>query len=101
MDTKSSLFTVMFSLRAFGDGAPLTVSLVSARQRLHGKQSKTFEAFVGEGPVQGARRTQSPRSLWAEDGRTGHLLGDLQATKLLVAPAPRLPLDPDDATQAS
>jgi hypothetical protein len=29
MDTKSSLFTVMFSLRAFGDGAPLTVSLVA------------------------------------------------------------------------
>src|SRR6188472_3403555 len=86
--------------RAYGS-VPRRFGGLSARQRLHGKQSKTVEAFVGEGPVQGARRTQSPRSLWAEDGRTGHLLGDLQATKLLVAPAARLPLDPDDATQAS
>ena len=60
----------------------------------------TLEAFVAEGAMQRARRTQPPRSLWAEDGRTGHLLGDLQATEFLVASAARLPLDPDDATQA-
>jgi hypothetical protein len=41
-----------------------------------------------------ARRTQPPWSLWTEDGRTGHLLGDLEASEFLVASAPRLPLDP-------
>ena len=43
-------------------------------------KSRTFEASVGEGAMQRARRTQPPRSLWAEDGRAGHLLSDLQAT---------------------
>src|SRR3954452_11033469 len=86
--------------RAYGS-VPRRFGGLSARQRLHGKQSKTFEAFVGEGAVQGARRTQSPRSLGAEDGCTGHLLGNLQATQLLVASAARLPLDPDNAAQAS
>src|SRR4051794_34906846 len=70
---------------------------LSARQRLHGKQSKTFEALVGEGPMQCARRTQSPWSLRTEDGCTGHLLRDIQVTKFFVASAARLPLDPNDA----
>src|SRR4051812_39991885 len=51
--------------------------------------------------MQRARRTQPPRPLRAEDGRTGHLLGDLQAFELLVASAARPPLNPHDATQAS
>src|SRR3954451_22635470 len=74
---------------------------LSARQRLHGKQSKTFEALVGEGPMQCARRTQSPWSLRTEDGCPGHLLRDIQVTKFFVASAARLPLDPNDTTQAS
>src|SRR5689334_8814855 len=61
----------------------------------------TLEALVGEGSMQGARRAEPPRSLRAEDGRTGHLLRDLQATKFSIAIAPRPPLDPEDATQAS
>src|SRR3954465_6365553 len=65
---------------------------LSARQRLHGKQSKTFEALVGEGPMQCARRTQSPWSFRTEDGCTGHLLRDIQVTKFFVASAARLPL---------
>src|SRR5271165_6329226 len=86
--------------RAYGS-VPRRFGGLSARQRIHRKQSKTPEASVGEGAVQRARRTQPPRSLWAEDGRAGHLLGDLEATKFPIAIAPRLPLDPDDATQAS
>ena len=60
----------------------------------------TPEAFVGEGAVQRFRRAQSPRPLWAEDGRTGRPFGDLQALEFPIASATRLPLDPDDATQA-
>jgi hypothetical protein len=86
--------------RAYGS-VPRRFGGLSARQRLHEKQSKTFEAFIGEGPMQRARRAQSPWSLRTEDGRTGHLLRNPQATKLLVTSAARLPLDPDDATQAS
>ena len=74
---------------------------LSTRHRFHGKQPMTLEAFVGEGAVQRARRTQPPWSLRAEDGRTGRPLRHLEATKFLVASASRLPLDPDDATQAS
>src|SRR4051812_49740706 len=48
--------------RAYGS-VPRRFGGLSARQRLHGKQSKTFEALVGEGPMQCARRTQSPWSL--------------------------------------
>src|SRR3954451_3191096 len=86
--------------RAYGS-VPRRFGGLSARQRLHGKQSKPLEASVGKGSMQRVRRTQSPRSLRAEDGRTGRLLGDIQVTELLVTSASRLPLDPGDATQAS
>src|SRR4051794_31451708 len=69
--------------RAYGS-VPRRFGGLSARQRLHGKQSKTFEALVGEGPMQCARRTQSPWSLRTEDGCTGHLLRDIQVTKFFV-----------------
>jgi hypothetical protein len=61
----------------------------------------TLEAFDGEGAVQRARRSQPPWSLRAEEGHTGRPLRHLEATKFLVASASRLPLDPDDTTQAS
>ena len=48
---------------------------VSTHQRVHGKQAMILEASVGEGAMHRARRAQPPGSLWAEDGRTGHLLG--------------------------
>src|SRR3954454_13776079 len=86
--------------RAYGS-VPRRFGGLSARQRLHGKQSKTFEALVGEGPMQCARRTQSPWSFRTEDGCTGHLLRDIQVTKFFVASAARLPLDPNEASQAS
>src|SRR3954453_11130218 len=86
--------------RAYGS-VPRRFGGLRAHQRLHREQPMSLEAFVGEGAMQSARRAQPPRSLRAEDGRTGHLLGDLQAFELLVAPAARLPLDPDDATQPS
>ena len=86
--------------RAYGS-VPRRFGGLSTRHRFHGKQPMTLEAFVGEGAVQRARRTQPPWSLRAEDGRTGRPLRHLEATKFLVASASRLPLDPDDATQAS
>src|SRR5262249_46182617 len=55
----------------------------------------------GEAAVQGFRKTQPPRSLWAEDGRTGRAFRNVEATQFTVALAARLPLDPDDATQTS
>jgi hypothetical protein len=86
--------------RAYGS-VPRRFGGLSFHQRLHGKQSKTIEASVAEGTMHSACRTQPPWSLWTEDGRTGHLLGDLEASEFLVASAPRLPLDPDDTTQPS
>ena len=40
-----------------------------------------------------------PRSLWAEDSRTGRPFGDVEPTELAVALTARLPLDPGNATQ--
>src|SRR5271167_3122537 len=85
--------------RAYGS-VPRRFGGLSAHQGLHGEQSMILEAFVAEGAVHRARRAQPPRSLWAEDSRTGHLVRDPEAAEFLVAPAARLPLDPYDATQA-
>src|ERR1700760_753541 len=85
--------------RAYGS-VPRRFGGLSACDRLHGDEPMILEASVGEGAVQRARRTQSPWSLRAEDGRTGPLLRDPEALEFLVASATRLPLDPDDATQA-
>jgi hypothetical protein len=43
------------------------------------------------------REAHSPRSLWAEDGRWP---GYSEAPEFMISPATRLPLDPDDATNA-
>src|SRR5512142_2364634 len=85
--------------RAYGS-VPRRFGGLSACDHFHGDKPMMREASVGKGAMQGARRTQSPRPLWAEDGRTGRLLGDLEALEFPVASATRLPLDPDDATQA-
>src|ERR1700729_4527958 len=66
--------------RAYGS-VPRRFGGLSAHQRLHGKQAMTLEAFVAEGAMHRARRTQPPGSLWAEDGRTGHLVRDLETTE--------------------
>src|SRR6266404_4332370 len=50
--------------------------------------------------MQRFREAQPPRSLWAEDSRTGRPFGDLEPPELAIALTARLPLDPDDATQA-
>ena len=50
--------------------------------------------------MQRFREAQPPRSLWAEDGRTGRPFGDIETTEFTIALAARLPLDPDDAAQA-
>src|SRR5947208_8460666 len=50
--------------------------------------------------MQRFREAKPPRSLWAEDGRTGRPFGDIEASELAIALTARLPLDPDDATQA-
>src|SRR3984893_12222536 len=73
---------------------------LSTRQLFHGKQTQTAEASFGEGAMQRFREAQPPRSLWAEDSRTGRPFGDLEPTELAIALASRLPLDPGDATQA-
>src|SRR5467141_3460746 len=49
--------------------------------------------------MQRFREAQPPRSLWAEDSRTGRPFGDLEPPELAIALTARLPLDPDDATQ--
>src|SRR5437868_11263845 len=85
--------------RAYGS-VPRRFGGLSARQLFHGKQSQTTEASFGEGAMQSFREAQPPRSLWAEDGRTGRPFGDLEPTELAIALTARLPLDPDDATQA-
>ena len=62
---------------------------LSVHQRLHGKQAMILEAFVAEGAMHRARRAQPPGSLWAEDGRTGHLVQDLEATEFAITVAAR------------
>jgi hypothetical protein len=51
--------------------------------------------------VQGVGGTEPPGSLGAPDEFAGCLLGDPETPQFLVAPTPRLPLDPRDAAQAS
>src|SRR5260370_21043492 len=85
--------------RAYGS-VPRRFGGLSARQLFHGKQSQTTEASFGEGAMQSFREAQPPRSLGAEDGRTGRPFGDLEPTELTIALSSRLPLDPGDATQA-
>jgi putative transposase len=86
--------------RAYGS-VPRRFGGLSVHQLFHGKQPETCEACFGEGAVQCFRRTQPPRSLRAEDGRTGRPLRDFEPTKLTVALSSRLPLNPGDATQTS
>src|SRR3954451_14860885 len=81
--------------RAYGS-VPRRFGGLRAGERLHGEQPMIPEAFVGEGTVQRARRTQPPRPLRAVDGRPSHPLGKLQTFEFLVAAAVLLPLDTDD-----
>src|SRR5437588_12467315 len=85
--------------RAYGS-VPRRFGGLSTRQLFHGKQAQTTEVRFGEGTMQSFREAQPPRSLWTEDGRTGRRFGDLEPTELAIALTARLPLDPDDATQA-
>jgi hypothetical protein len=85
--------------RAYGS-VPRRFGGLSIDQFLHGEQAPLAKAGGGEGTMQGFRGTQPPRSLWAEDGRTGRAFGDIEATELAIALTTCLPLDPDDATQA-
>src|SRR6202047_1093645 len=85
--------------RAYGS-VPRRFGGLSTRQLFHGKQTQTTEASFGEGAMQRFREAQPPRSLWAEDSRTGRPFEDLEPTELAIALTARLPLDPDDATQA-
>jgi hypothetical protein len=86
--------------RAYGS-VPRRFGGLSTRQFFHGRQSETTETGFGEAAVQGFRKAQAPRSLWAEDGRTGRAFRNVEATEFTVALAARLPLDSCDATQAS
>jgi hypothetical protein len=54
--------------RAYGS-VPRRFGGLSAHQRLHGEQAMIFEAFVAEGAMHRACRTQTPGSLWTEDSR--------------------------------
>src|SRR5690242_1439930 len=56
--------------RAYGS-VPRRFGGLSTRQLFHGKQTQTTEANFGEGAMQRFREAQPPRSLWAEDSRTG------------------------------
>ena len=85
--------------RAYGS-VPRRFGGLSTGQLFHGNQAQTTEASFGEGAMQSFREAQPPRSLGAEDGRTGRPFGDLEPTELTIALASRLPLDPGDATQA-
>src|SRR6266404_851308 len=85
--------------RAYGS-VPRRFGGLSTRQLFHGKQTQTTETSFGEGAMQRFREAQPPRSLWTEDGRTGRPFGDLEPAELTIALAARLPLNPDDATQA-
>ena len=86
--------------RAYGS-VPRRFGGLSTRQFLHWRQSETTETGFGEAAVQGFRKAQPPRSLWAENGRTGRAFGNFEATEFTVPLAAGLPLDPGDATQAS
>src|ERR1700744_4908778 len=57
--------------RAYGS-VPRRFGGLSARQRIHGEQPKTFEASVGESAMQRARRAQM-----------GHKIADSSIPKLL------------------
>ena len=85
--------------RAYGS-VPRRFGGLSAHRLFHGKQTQTTETSFGEGTVQGFRGAQPPGSLGAEDGRNGRPFGDLEAAELPIALAARLPLNPDEATQA-
>ena len=85
--------------RAYGS-VPRRFGGLSTGQLFHGKQAQTTQASFGEGAMQSFREAQPPRSLGAEDGRTGRPFGDLKPTELTIALASRLPLDPGDTTQA-
>src|SRR6267142_4122496 len=85
--------------RAYGS-VPRRFGGLSTRQLFHGDQTQTTEARFGEGAMQRFREAQPPRSLWAEDSRTGRPFGDFEPTELAIALTARLPLDPNDATQA-
>src|SRR5215467_12044032 len=64
----------------------------------HGRHTQTTKASFGEAAMQGLTEAQSPRTLRAKDCLKGRLLGDSEATEFLKALAPRLPLNPGDAT---
>src|ERR1700736_1306158 len=85
--------------RAYGS-VPRRFGGLSTHQLFHRKQTQTTEASFGEGAMQRFRRAQPPWSLWAENGRTGRPFGDVKASELAIALTARLPLNPDDATQA-
>src|SRR5258708_6498013 len=83
--------------RAYGS-VPRRFGGLSTRQLFHGDQTQTTEARFGEGAMQRFREAQPPRSLWAEDSRTGRPFGDLEPPELAIALTARLPLDQDNAT---
>ena len=78
--------------RAYGS-VPRRFGGLSTRQLFHGKQTQATEAGFGEGAMQRFREAQPPRSLWAEDSRTGRPFGDLEPPELAIALTARLPLD--------
>src|SRR3954452_11113403 len=86
--------------RAYGS-VPRRFGGLSGSHLLQGEQPHLLEAGLGEGAVEGAGGTEPPRPLGAEDGRTGRLLPHAETSQLLIAPAPRLPLDPGDAAKAA
>jgi hypothetical protein len=85
--------------RAYGS-VPRRFGGLSNHQPLRWEQAQTTETGFGEAAVQGFREAQSPRSLWAKDGRAGRPFGDIEAAEFTIALAARLPLDPDDAAPA-
>src|ERR1700746_1533005 len=74
--------------RAYGS-VPRRFGGLSTGQLFHGKKAQTPEASSGEGAMQSFREAQPPRSLGAEDGRTGRPFGDLEPTELTIALASR------------
>src|SRR2546425_3901214 len=69
--------------RAYGS-VPRRFGGLSTRQLFHGDQTQTTEARFGEGAMQRFREAQPPRSLWAEDSRTGRPFGDLKPPELAI-----------------
>src|SRR3954463_15723821 len=82
--------------RAYGS-VPRRFGGLSGSHLLQGEQPHLLQAGFGKGAVQGAGDAESPWPFGAEDGRTGRLLPDTETSQFLIAPAPRLPLDPGDA----